>query len=130
MRVKREQCKMKICLVVDDSKVIRIIACRIAKELGFEVLEAENGQVALEQCAKSIPDVILLDWNMPVMTGIEFLKAFRQTENNQQAKVVFCTTESEFKFIAEAMESGADEYIMKPFNKEIIEMKFTQIGVL
>jgi len=121
---------MKSCLVVDDSRVVRKVARRIAEHLGFECVEAEDGQKAIEACEQSMPDVILLDWNMPVMTGIEFLEKLRQMEDGQYPKVVFCTTENDLNHIQRAMQAGANEYIMKPFDSEIIESKFIQIGLI
>jgi two-component system chemotaxis response regulator CheY len=121
---------MKSCLVVDDSSVVRKIARRIAEELGFAVTEAEDGLKAVEACEKTMPDSILLDWNMPNMSGIEFLKHLRAMPNGQDPKVVFCTTENDMSHIMEAMTHGANEYIMKPFDKEIIKSKFEQIGLL
>lgn len=120
----------KTCLVVDDSNVVRKVARRITEGLGFECLEAEDGQKALDVCAQQCPDVIILDWNMPVMSGIEFLREFRKTTRPDKTKVVFCTTENDMSKIQEAMMAGADEYIMKPFDSDIIETKFIQIGVL
>jgi two-component system, chemotaxis family, chemotaxis protein CheY len=121
---------MKSCMVVDDSKVIRKVARRILEELSFETHEAIDGQDAYSQCEVNMPDVILLDWNMPVMNGIEFLRKLRQMETANQPKVVFCTTENDMSHIRIAMEAGADEYIMKPFDREIIESKFTQVGLM
>ncbi|MDA1100699.1 MAG: response regulator [Proteobacteria bacterium] len=121
---------MKSCLVVDDSKVIRMVARRILETLDFEIFEATDGQVALEVCRLEMPDGILLDWNMPVMNGIDFLRALRVTEGGDAPVVVFCTTENDMSHIVEAMKAGANEYIMKPFDKEIIETKFIQVGLL
>ncbi len=121
---------MKSCLVVDDSRVIRKVARKILEELEFEVVEAADGSEALEQCKSSMPDGILLDWNMPVMDGLEFLKAMRALDNGAHPKVVFCTTENDLEHIQEAIQSGADEYIMKPFDSEIVESKFHQVGLL
>lgn len=121
---------MKSCLVVDDSRVVRKVARRIAEDLGFECEEAEDGQKAYESCQANMPDAILLDWNMPVMTGIEFLEKLRQMENGQTPKVIFCTTENDMEHIQRAMQAGANEYIMKPFDSEIVESKFIQIGLL
>lgn len=92
--------------------------------------EAEDGRKAMEACQKAMPDVILLDWNMPVMNGIEFLRELRAAPGGDGPKVVFCTTENDLAHIMEAMGSGADEYIMKPFDAEIIESKFSQVGIL
>lgn len=121
---------MKSCLVVDDSRVVRKVARRIAEGLGFECVEAEDGQKAYEACESAMPDAILLDWNMPVMTGIEFLEKLRQMDNGAHPKVIFCTTENDMGHIQRAMQAGANEYIMKPFDSEIIESKFVQIGLI
>ena len=121
---------MKSCLIVDDSKVVRIMARRIVEDLNFTVEEAEDGQVALDCCLNNMPDVILLDWNMPVMNGIEFLRALRSTVGGDQPIVVFCTTETGIKNIREAISAGANEYIMKPFDSELVLSKFEQVGVV
>ena len=121
---------MKTCLIVDDSRVVRKIARKILEDLGLSCKEAEDGQKALESCIIKMPEIVLLDWNMPVMSGIEFLHKLRQALNGDFPKVIFCTTENDFSFIQEALEAGASEYIMKPFDSEIIENKLTQIGVL
>ncbi|MBN9527573.1 MAG: response regulator [Alphaproteobacteria bacterium] len=121
---------MKSCLVVDDSRVIRMVARRILEQLGFEIREAVDGQEALNECIKAMPDAILLDWNMPVMNGIDFLRELRKLEGGLAPVVVFCTTENDMAHIREAIEAGANEYIMKPFDKEIIEAKFAQVGLL
>ncbi|MFZ4762052.1 MAG: response regulator [Alphaproteobacteria bacterium] len=120
----------KFCLVVDDSRVVRKVARKILEELSFECSEAEDGKQAMEACANRMPDAILLDWNMPVMTGIEFLRRLRKMTGGQQPKVVFCTTISDISHIQEALAAGANEYIMKPFDSEIIQSKFTQVGLL
>ncbi|PCJ68582.1 MAG: two-component system response regulator [Rhodobiaceae bacterium] len=121
---------MKTCLVVDDSSVIRKVARRILEELNFSIEEAADGQQALDQCHASMPDAILLDWNMPVMNGLDFLAALRKSEGGSGPVVVFCTTENDMKHITEAITAGADEYIMKPFDREIIESKFVQAGLV
>lgn len=121
---------MKQCLVVDDSRVIRRVARRILEELNFNISEAEHGQEALDRCREGMPDVILLDWNMPVMNGIEFLKTLRTEDGGDAPIVVFCTTENDVGHITEAISAGANEYIMKPFDREIIESKFAQVGLV
>ncbi|MDD9901827.1 MAG: response regulator [Alphaproteobacteria bacterium] len=118
------------CLIVDDSRVVRKVARNILEEMGFECIEAEDGQKALETCKDKMPETILLDWNMPVMNGIDFLRALRALPGGDAPKVVFCTTENEFSYIQEALGAGANEYIMKPFDGEIIQSKFQQIGAL
>ncbi len=120
---------MKSCLVVDDSKVIRKVARHILETLQFSVDEAEDGQQALIRCEASMPDVVLLDWNMPVMSGMEFLRNLRQANFSSQPKVVFCTTENDAAHIRAALEAGADEYVMKPFDRETLETKLQIVGV-
>ena len=119
---------MKTCLVVDDSKVVRKVARRMLEEMGFQVDEAEHGKVALDYCLKTIPDLILLDWNMPEMDGMQFFQEFIKLPEHSKAKVMFCTTENDFSKIEQAISSGADEYIMKPFDAEILKGKLEQIG--
>ncbi len=121
---------MKSCLVVDDSRVIRKVARRILEELSFDTSEAVDGKEALDHCTEDMPDVILLDWNMPVMNGLDFLKALRQAPGGDAPVVVFCTTENDMGHISQAISAGADEYIMKPFDREIIEAKFAQVGLV
>jgi two-component system chemotaxis response regulator CheY len=114
---------MKSCLIVDDSKVIRKVARHILETLEFEVEEAGDGQEALSRCEAKMPDVVLLDWNMPVMSGMEFLRLLRQRGHGDQPKVVFCTTENDMAHIRAALEAGADEYVMKPFDRETLHIK-------
>lgn len=119
---------MKRCLVIDDSRVIRKVSRHILETLGFSVEEAEHGQQGLEQCDQSMPDVILLDWNMPVMTGIEFISKLRRRPDGDKPKVVFCTTENDVSHIREAIDAGADEYVMKPFDHETLQIKLQLVG--
>ncbi|MCK0099892.1 response regulator [Qipengyuania sp. S6317L1] len=119
---------MKSCLIVDDSKVIRKVSRHILENLGFSVEEAENGELGLKACDEAMPDVILLDWNMPVMTGIEFITHLRKREGGDKPKVVFCTTENDVDHIREAIAAGADEYVMKPFDHETLQIKLQLVG--
>ena len=119
----------KSCLVVDDSKVIRKVARHILESMAFAVEEAADGQEALTFCRTNRPDVILLDWNMPVMSGMDFLRALRETPLGSRPKVVFCTTENGMAHIRAAIEAGADEYVMKPFDRETLESKLQIVGV-
>ena len=121
---------MKSCLIVDDSKVIRMVAKKILHELGFRTVEAEDGKVALDACVAELPDAVLLDWNMPVMNGIDFLRELRRLPGGDHPIVVFCTTENDIEHIQEAITAGANEYIMKPFDSEILQAKFSQVGLL
>ena len=120
----------RICLVVDDSRVVRKVARRILEANGFAVTEAGDGQQALESCRASLPDVVLLDWNMPVMDGLTFLKALRSEFGEDDPPVVFCTTENDMAHIEAAIAHGAQEYIMKPFDEDILTGKFAQVGLL
>ena len=121
---------MRTCLVVDDSRVIRKVARRIIEDMGFEVGEAGDGLEALAWCRASMPDAILLDWNMPAMTGIEFLRQLRDERGGDKPKVVFCTVENDIERIREALECGAAEYIMKPFDSDIVQSKFALADLL
>ena len=121
---------MMSCLVVDDSRVIRRFARQIVEDLKFACREAEDGERALDECVSDMPDAILLDWNMPGMSGIECLKEIRAMPHGSHPKIVLCTTNSEIEHIMQALEEGADEYIMKPFDMEIVQAKFEQIGLL
>ncbi len=121
---------MTSCLIVDDSKVIRMVARKILQDLEFETEEAADGKQALDACRAKMPDAILLDWNMPVMSGIEFLRELRVCDGGDVPIVVFCTTENDIEHIQEAIEAGANEYIMKPFDSEIIQAKFSQVGLM
>jgi len=120
---------MKTCLVVDDSKVIRKVARHILETLDFQVSEAADGREALSACMEAVPDVVLLDWNMPVMSGMDFLRALADTTLPSRPKVVFCTTENGMAYIRAAIEAGADEYVMKPFDRETLESKLQIVGL-
>lgn len=121
---------MRTCLVVDDSRVIRKVARRILEDIGFDVAEAADGMEALAWCRAAMPDAILLDWNMPVLNGLEFLQQLRREPGGDAPVVVFCTAENDPDRIAQAMDSGAAEYIMKPFDSDIIESRFAEAGLL
>ena len=120
----------RTCLVVDDSRVVRKVARRILEGQGFRVSEAEDGKQALESVRRDMPGCVLLDWNMPVMNGLEFLQALRKEFGPENPPVVFCTTENDIKHIELAITNGAQEFIMKPFDEEILVGKFAQVGLL
>jgi len=107
-----------------------MVAKKILDGLGFATEEAADGQIALDACKAKMPDAVLLDWNMPVMSGIEFLRELRALPNGNGPIVIFCTTENDLDHIQEAMSAGANEYIMKPFDSDIIEAKFQQVGLV
>ena len=120
---------MKTCLVVDDSRVIRKVSRRILEDLGFEVAEAADGVEAMAWCSAVMPDVVLLDWIMPAMDGLEFLKRLREQPGGNRPKVVFCSSETDLARIREALDAGADEYIMKPFDGGIVAGKLASLGL-
>ena len=121
---------VKTCLVVDDSRVVRKVSRRILEEIGFDVAEAADGVEALAWCRAAMPDAILLDWNMPVMDGLEFLTQLRREPGGDKPVVVFCSVENDPDHISRALGAGAVEYIMKPFDSDIIESRFTEAGLL
>ena len=121
---------VKTCLVVDDSRVIRKVARRVLEDIGFEIAEAADGVEALAWCRAAMPDAVLLDWNMPVMNGIEFLRHLRQEPGGDAPVVVFCTVENSIDRIRQALDCGANEYIMKPFDKDIVTAKFHEVGLI
>ena len=118
------------CLVVDDSRVVRKAARRMLEGFGFTVREAGDGAEALDACRAELPQAVLLDWNMPVMDGITFLRAARAEFGPDRPVVVLCTTEAAMDRIVEALQAGAQEYVMKPFNAAILQDKFVQAGLL
>ena len=120
----------KTCLVVDDSKIVRVMARKILEGLGFEVFDAENGQEALDFCIKAPPSCVLLDWNMPVMNGLDFLKKIRGESVGKGIKIIFCTTQTDAESVKQGMSAGADEYIMKPFDEGVIKSKFSEVGLI
>ena len=119
-------------LVVDDEEGVRMVISRTLQGAGFAVLEAEHGEAALVAVQGFNGPLVLavVDENMPVMTGIEFLRRLRKMSGGEQPKVVFCTTENDLAHIQEALSAGANEYIMKPFDSDIIQTKFAQVGLL
>lgn len=117
-------------LVIDDSRTTRMIVGRILREIGFEVMEAGNGQEALTKLDEvGSVDLAMVDWNMPEMTGIEFVRAVRAESAYDEMKMMMVTTESEVEQVAAALEAGANEYAMKPFTKEVIQEKLALLGI-
>ena len=115
---------MKSCLIVDDSSVVRKVARRILEDMDYIVEEAEDGQDAFDKCRQEMPDAILLDWNMPIMSGLEFLKLLRAYVGGDKPHIVYCTVENDIGAIALALKAGASDYMMKPFDRAILEAKF------
>jgi two-component system chemotaxis response regulator CheY len=120
----------KSCLIVDDSRIVRRVARRIFEDMKFTCAEAEDGQQAVDSCAENMPDVVLLDWNMPVMTGIEFLAKLRAMKNGKHPKVIFCTVEKNKERMDMALNGGANGYIVKPFDNDTIQTKLRNVGII
>lgn len=122
---------MKNCLIVDDSSTIRKIVRGMFEGFGFSCVEAENGQAALDYCTRGKkPDLIMLDWNMPVMSGIEFIRKFSAARTAAMPPVIFCTTENQISFIEQALGAGAVDYIIKPFERDMLRDKLVSLGLL
>jgi len=118
-------------LVVDDSKPVRSILVRFLPDLGFKCHEAADGQEALDQLPRMArPDLVTINLHMPVMDGLEFAKELRKLPGGNKVVVVFCTTENDVPHIRQALDAGADEYIMKPFDSEIVRSKLLLLGLL
>jgi|ERR1035438_5856556 two-component system chemotaxis response regulator CheY len=121
---------MTSALIVDDSKTVRMILTRLLKEVGFQSFaQAGDGREALDRLRESKPELVLVDWNMPVMSGFEFLVEMRSHREYDDVTVVMVTTESEMSQVASALEAGANEYVMKPFTKEVIQEKLQLLEV-
>ena len=117
------------CLVVDDSRVLRTVARRIFEELQFAVAEAEDGMAALRSCREKMPDVILFDGNLPGMKGVDFLKSVRGQDGGERPVILIATTENDVEEITHAIHAGANEYLMKPFDRDSVRTKLAEIGV-
>lgn len=117
-------------LVVDDSKAMRMVLKKILGDIGYEVSEAEDGSEALERLKSIDPvDLMLIDWNMPVMNGLEFVRAVRMDHSYDEVPMMMVTTEDTLDRITEALEAGANEYVMKPFTAETIVEKLELMGL-
>lgn len=121
---------MKTCIVVDDSSIVRKVARLVLESLDFRVSEAENGESALRLCRQAMPDGVLLDWDMPVMNGHDFLRQLRQLPGGDQPKVVFLTTENDVAQIARAFRAGANECLLKPFERDHMTAKLQDVGLV
>ena len=123
-----EEARPRSCLVVDDSRMIRKVARRIVEGIGFAVTEAENGEEAIARCRAAMPDLVLTDWNMPVLAGPEFVATLRALPDGARAKVVFCTSKSGASDIHEGIGAGADDWIVKPFDELGLRRKLETLG--
>jgi two-component system chemotaxis response regulator CheY len=120
--------RQRVCLLVDDSRMIRKVARRIVESVGYAVIEAENGEEGLARCRAAMPDLVITDWNMPVMSGIEFVTALRAIPTQHPPRVVFCTTNSGAKDIHKGIAAGADEYVIKPFDDAALISRLQAVG--
>jgi two-component system, chemotaxis family, chemotaxis protein CheY len=119
---------MKSCLVVEDSRVMRTVARRIFEELHFDTSESEDGLRGLRKCRDRMPDVIFLDWNLPSMPGLEFVKSVRGQQNGGHPVILIATTENDPDEIAQAIATGADDYVMKPYDQASLRSKLVELG--
>src|ERR1700743_550354 len=122
----------KKALIVDDSKTIRMILSRIMREFGYEICEAANGKDGLKvmESEEATVDLALADWNMPEMNGLEMVKQLRHNPEFASVKVIMVTTETEVDHVVSALDAGANEYVMKPFTKDILREKLELVGIL
>jgi two-component system chemotaxis response regulator CheY len=117
-------------LVIDDSKPIRSILGKFLRELGFDITEAANGKLALDELSRlGPPDLALVDWNMPEMNGLEFVQSVRANHRYDQMPMMMVTTETDMERVAAALDAGANEYVMKPFTKDVILEKLQLLGM-
>lgn len=121
---------MAKCLIADDSKVIRMLLSRIMGSIGFDAVEAEDGEEVVELCLSQEPDLIIMDWFLPSLEGIDVLYKIRNQLKIKQPKIVFCSSMIDVEKIRQALDGGADDYIMKPFDEEIITSKLACLGML
>lgn len=121
---------MRTCMIVDDSEIIRGIARRILEDMGFACVEADGGQQALDICGAGMPEVVLLDQHTQCLECIEFLRRLRQMHNGNFPKIIFCATVDNAAIIQEALDAGADECMVKPFDRETIRKKLIMVGAL
>jgi two-component system chemotaxis response regulator CheY len=119
---------MKLCLIVDDSAVIRKVARHFIENMDYEILEADSAQAALDKCKLEMPDVIMLDWHLPTMGAMEFLAALKNLQATKRPFILYCTTENDPAMISRAFSAGANDYIMKPFNGDTLVSKFNEIA--
>lgn len=120
---------MKHCLIVDDSRVVRTVARRILENLSYSVDEVEDGMTGLRACREKMPDLIFLDWNLPEMKGLEFIKSVRGQHAGNHPVILFSATERDPNEVARAFAAGANELVQKPFDGSLMRAKLEGIGV-
>jgi two-component system chemotaxis response regulator CheY len=125
-----QQAAANVCLIVDDSRVIRKVSSKIAKSLGYVPLEAQDGLEALARCKKAMPALILTDWDMPEMDGLEFVRQLRAIPTPKAPTVVFCTSKNKPADVHACIQAGADEYIVKPFDEAGLRAKLERLRLI
>lgn len=121
---------MRIFLIVDDSPVIRRVANRILSDIGFSVVEAEEPAIGIELSRRQLPDVMLVDWDLGTMSGLEYLEEFAKIPGSHETKVLYCTSELMISDMTKAKRLGADSFLMKPFDRDILIYKLKETGLL
>ncbi len=121
---------MPSCLIADDSKIMRMLLAKIMENFGYTVIEAEDGEDLMQQCEKDMPDLIISDWNLPLVDGIDVLYKIRTDKKNKQPVFFFCSYLKNTEVITQAMDGGADDFIMRPFDEDIIASKLKIIKIL
>lgn len=121
---------MPSCIVADDSKIMRMLLSKIMENFGYSVAEAEDGEDLLEQCGRDMPDLVICDWQMPLIDGIDVLLKIRSDKKSKQPVFFFCSNIKDVNVIRQALDAGADDFIMRPFDEDIIASKLKIIKVL
>lgn len=121
---------MPQCLIADDSKVIRMILSKIMNNMKYDVIEAEDGEEVVELCETKEPDLIIMDTKLPILDGIDAMYKIREMQKIKQPKIIFCSSIADPERIREALDGGADDYIMKPFDEEIILSKMEILNLV
>ena len=121
---------MPICLIADDSKIMRMLLRKIMENFGFDVTEAEDGEEVLEHCVADRPDLIISDWSLPLIDGIDVLYKIRADRKVKQPRFLFCSYVTDAAIIRQALDGGADDFIMRPFDEDIIGSKLAILGLL
>ena len=118
------------CIIADDSKIMRMLLRKIMENFGFDVTEAEDGEEVLEHCVSDRPDLIISDWSLPLIDGIDVLYKIRGDRKVKQPHFLFCSYVTDVAIIRQALDGGADDFIMRPFDEDIIGSKLAILGLL
>ncbi len=121
---------MKVFLVVDDAPVVRRVASIVLEDLGFRVVGAENGIEALQRVKSFMPDAMMIDWDLVDMSGLEFLQEFKRLPGSGSTRIFYCTSQIAVSEMTRAKRMGADHFLLKPFDREILTYKIKESGLL